>query len=44
MDFMIFDCPPGFTVSSVAALLAADEVVIPMELDGFSSFRRDGGL
>ena len=35
-DFMLFDCPPGFTAASVAALLACDEVVIPMELDGFS--------
>ena len=35
-DYMIFDCPPGFTVASVAALMAADEVVVPMALDGFS--------
>ena len=35
-DFFILDCPPGFTVASVAALLAADEVVIPMTIDGFS--------
>lgn len=35
-DFVIFDCPPGFTAASLAALLASDEVVIPMELDGFS--------
>ena len=35
-DFFIFDCPPGFTAASLAALLASDEVVIPMELDGFS--------
>lgn len=35
-DFVIFDCPPGYTLSSVAALLAADEVVIPMLVDGFS--------
>ena len=35
-DFFIFDCPPGFTVSSTAALMAADEVVIPMLVDGFS--------
>lgn len=36
VDYLIFDCPPGFTLSSVAALLAADEVVIPMQIDGFS--------
>lgn len=35
-DFMVFDCPPGFTVASVAALMAASEVVIPLLLDGFS--------
>lgn len=35
-DYIIFDCPPGFTVSSVAALMAADEVIIPMSIDGFS--------
>lgn len=35
-DFFIFDCPPGFTAASVAALMAADEVVIPMLVDGFS--------
>lgn len=35
-DFMLFDCPPGFTCASVAALMAADEVIIPMALDGFS--------
>lgn len=35
-DFFIFDCPPGFTVASIAALMAADEVVIPMLVDGFS--------
>lgn len=35
-DFFLFDCPPGFTAGSVAALMAADEVVIPMLVDGFS--------
>lgn len=34
-DFLIFDCPPGFTLASVGALIAADEVVIPMMVDGF---------
>ena len=28
-DFFVFDCPPGFTTASIAALIAADEVVIP---------------
>lgn len=36
VDYMIFDCPPGFTAASVGALMAADEVVIPMLVDGFS--------
>lgn len=35
-DFFVFDCPPGYTVASVAALLAADEVVIPVTADAFS--------
>lgn len=35
-DFFLFDCPPGFTAASVAALMAADEVILPMTLDGFS--------
>lgn len=38
VDFMIFDCPPGFTAASVAALGAAQEVVIPMLVDGFSTW------
>lgn len=36
VDWVIFDCPPGYTVSSVAALLAADEVLIPVTADKFS--------
>lgn len=36
VDYMIFDCPPGFTCASISALMAADEVVIPMLVDGFS--------
>lgn len=35
-DFCILDCPPGYTVASINALLACDEVVIPMLVDGFS--------
>lgn len=35
-DFFIFDCPPGFTLASVSALMAADEVVVPLTVDGFS--------
>lgn len=36
VDYAICDCPPGYTLASVNALLAADEVVVPMEVDGFS--------
>lgn len=36
VDWMIFDCPPGYTLSSVAALLAADEVIVPVVADKFS--------
>lgn len=35
-DYCILDCPPGYTVASVNALYACDEVVIPMLVDGFS--------
>lgn len=35
-DFILFDCAPGFTAASVAALMAADDVVIPVGMDGFS--------
>ena len=35
-DFCLIDCPPGFTASCSAALLAADEVLIPSTLDAFS--------
>lgn len=35
-DFFIFDCPPGFTLASVGALMAVDEVIVPLTVDGFS--------
>ena len=35
-DFCVLDCPPGYTLSRVSALFAADEVVIPLSIDGFS--------
>lgn len=35
-DFFLFDCPPGFTVASVGALMAADDVIVPVTVDGFS--------
>lgn len=36
VDWMIFDCPPGYTLASVAALLSVDEVLIPVTADKFS--------
>ena len=36
VDWMIFDCPPGYTLASVAALLSVDEVLIPYTADKFS--------
>lgn len=35
-DWIIIDCPPAFNAASAAALVAADEVVIPMKIDAFS--------
>lgn len=35
-DYLIFDCAPGYTCASVAALMAAEDVVIPVNPDGFS--------
>ena len=35
-DVMLIDCPPSFTACSVAALSAADGVIIPVKLDAFS--------
>lgn len=37
-DYFILDCPPGYTLSSVSALLAVDEVVVPLVIDGFSFY------
>lgn len=35
-DWCLVDCPPGFNAASAAALVAADEVIIPIKLDAFS--------
>lgn len=35
-DVCLIDCPPAFNAASAAALLAADEVMIPIKLDAFS--------
>ena len=34
-EWMIIDCPPAFSASAMAALIAADSVLIPMKLDAF---------
>lgn len=35
-DWCLIDCPPAFNAASAAALIAADEVIIPIKLDAFS--------
>ncbi|MBQ6756804.1 MAG: ParA family protein [Oscillospiraceae bacterium] len=35
-DYCLIDCPPAFNAASAAALVAADEVIIPIKLDAFS--------
>lgn len=35
-DFVLIDCPPAFNAAAAAALLAADEVIIPIKLDAFA--------
>ena len=36
-DYLLIDCPPSFSAASAAALVAADDVVIPIRLDAFST-------
>ena len=33
---VLIDCPPAFNAASAAALVAADDVIIPIKLDAFS--------
>lgn len=35
-DYVLIDCPPAFNAAAAAALIAADDVVIPIKLDAFS--------
>lgn len=35
-DYCLVDCPPAFNAASSAALIAADEVLIPVKLDAFA--------
>jgi len=34
-DVCLIDCPPSFTAASCAAIMASDEVIIPVKPDGF---------
>ena len=34
-DHVLIDCPPAFSAAAMAALIAADNVVIPLKLDAF---------
>lgn len=36
VDYVLIDCPPSFTTASVAALVCADEVILPTRVDAFS--------
>ena len=35
-DYILIDCPPAFGAASAAALVAADDVIIPIKIDAFS--------
>lgn len=35
-DYAVIDMPPSFSLSARAALVAADEVIVPIKLDAFS--------
>lgn len=34
-DFVLIDCPPNFSETSIAAIFAADDVIVPVKPDGF---------
>lgn len=34
--YCVIDCPPSFTAASVAAIAAADDVIIPVKIDAFA--------
>jgi len=34
-DIVLIDCPPNFSISSIEAILACEEILIPVKPDGF---------
>ena len=36
LEYVVIDCPPGFTAASTAALVCCDEVIVPTRADAFS--------
>lgn len=36
VEYVVIDCPPSFTASSVAALICSDDVILPVKADAFS--------
>lgn len=35
-DYVLIDCPPGFTGVSIAGIAASDDVIIPAKIDAFA--------
>lgn len=35
-DFVIIDCPPAFTAASTSAIMASDDIIIPIKLDFYA--------
>lgn len=35
-DYILIDCPPSFTAASVAAIYAADDIIVPAQADAFA--------
>lgn len=35
-DYVLIDCPPGFTAASVAAVYASNDVIVPVKVDAFA--------
>lgn len=36
IDYVIIDCPPCFSASSVSAIYASDDVIIPVKIDAYA--------